>query len=353
MSVTLYHNIPHLAPIFVAAEEGEEEGRILIQVTPAILRQAELNNWFFLQQELKGPMKGGTFVLSLGMQMELTVRPDLIYRFKGLLREWEDAITLLQALSWEASQPGATEPDILLQVDSWLCLGVIQKHPGGMTGFRTLWDDILPQMQARGIGPKDLDFNHMEIHLKKGPDGGEGDAPEVDIQFGEAGQIFAVWPVKDNPRLTPSTPIEDDQPVSSSPRGLLGAFGRMLDGKGIKYSLGEKSSLRFFHAGKNGRWSCEAKVWEDQGTVAVYSLYPLQASEETNASLTSWTNRINSEIAVGTFAFNPESGDLRFRTSANFTTQSGLEAQLSSLWKQNMSTFDSYYQEIHRLMSSE
>lgn len=353
MSVTLYHNIPHTAPLFVAAEEGEEEGRILIQITPAILRQAELNGWFFLQQELKGPMKGGTFVLSLGMQMELAVRPDLIYRFKGLLREWDDAITLLQALSWEASQPGATEPDILLQVDSWLCLGVIQRHPGGVTGFKTLWDDILPQMQARGVGPKDLDFNHMEIHLKKGP-GEEGDSPDIDIQFGEGGQIFAVWPVKDNPRLTPSTPIDTDDPVEQSqPLGLLGAFGRMLDGKGIKYSLGNKSSLRFFHAGKNGRWSCEARVWEDQGAVAVYSLYPLQATGDNSESLTSWTNRVNHDIPVGTFAFDSDSGDLRLRTSSSFTTHSGLEEQLHSLWQKNVSTFDFYYQEIHRLMSGD
>lgn len=352
MSVTLYHDIPFLAPLFLAAEEvEEEEGRLLIQISPAILRQAEVNNWFFLQQELKGPMKGGTFVLSLDMHMELAVRPDLIYRFKGLLREWDDAITLLQALAWEASQPGASEPDVLLKVDSWLCLGVTQKHPAGLTGFRTLWDEVLPQMQARGIGPKDLDFNHMEIHLKNGPDE-EGNMPDVDIQFGESGQIFAVWPVKDNPRLTPGTPIEDE-PESRPTLGLLGAFGRMLDGKNIKYSLGDKNSLRFFHAGKHGRWSCEARAWEDKGMVAVYSLYPLQASADRSDALTSWTNRTNNDLPVGTYLFDPEKGDLRFRTSSTFSSHSGLEAHLSSLWKENVSNFDSHYQEIHQLMIEE
>ena len=271
MSITLYHNTPYLAPLFLAAEESEEEGRIFVEISPAILRQAEVNQWFFLQQELKGPMRGGTFVLSLNMKMELAIRPDLIFRFKGLLSEWDDPINMLQALAWEASQPGATEPDVLIKVDSWLCLGVEQQHPGGLTGFRTLWDEVLPQMQTRGIGPKDLDFTHMEIHLKRGE---KGDVPDIDIQLGEAGQIFATWPVKDNPRLTPGTPIEEET-SSAPPLGLLGSFGQMLDGKGIRYSLVGKDGLRFFHAGKKGRWSCEAKVWEDNRTIAMYSLFPV------------------------------------------------------------------------------
>ncbi|MEM7660228.1 MAG: YbjN domain-containing protein [Bacteroidota bacterium] len=350
MSVSFYHDQPYQPPLFVPAEESEETGHLLIQIKPAMLRQSEVNGWFFLQPELKGPMSQGTFVLSLDMVMELAVRPDLIYRYKGLLNEYGDPIHLLQGLAWEASQPGASEPDPLLKVDGWLCLGVEQQHPAGVTGFRTLWDQILPQMVSQGVGPKDLDFHHLEIFLNQKSE--DADAKGLNIEFGEDGKrIMARWPLKDSDRLTPGTPIEEEE-RSAKQLGLLAAVGRVLEGQHIPFALQGGDGLRFSHGGKQGRWSCEVKVWEEEGTVAFYSLYPLQATEEQQESLEAWTNQINQQLSVGSFAFERSSRDLRLRTSASFAASAGLESQLLQLWQQNVRTFDRHYQEIHRLMTT-
>jgi hypothetical protein len=349
MSVSFFHDQPYQPPIFVPAEEGEESGRLFLTVTPAILRQSEVNSWFFLQPELKGPMSAGTFVLSLDMVMEVAVRPDFTYRYRGLLTEWGDPVSMLQALAWEAAQPGATEPDALLRVDSWLCLGVEQVHPGGVTGFRTLWDQILPQMESQGIGPKDLDFQHIEIFLNQKAE--DADAGDMKIEFGEDGsRILAKWPVKDNPRLTPGTPIDEEASTQAEPLGLLAAVGRLLEGKQIPFSLKGQHGMRFSHGGKNGRWSCEAQVWEDKGTVAFYSLYPLQVEENKRATLDSWTNQANQNILVGNFAFERETGDLRFRTSTRLSSSAGMESQLKELWQENVKIFDQYYPELNRLI---
>lgn len=348
MSITFYP--PFFGAIqFVAEAVEEADSHLLLHMTAAELRQAEVNDWFFLKEELKGPYSNGNFLLSLPLKMELAVRPDLIYRFNGLAREWGGGIELLQALAWEAQQPGGS-PDVLLQPDSWLCLGVEQTQPSGSTGFKTLWDKVLPEMEARGIGPKDLDFHNIQVFLNQNQTDEDGNPLNLDIGFGEEGQIFATWPVKDNPRLTPSVPLDLDDPTAVPDLNLYTAVTRFLDNKNIRYSPDLNDSLRFSHQGKSGRWSAEARVDRKQNIITFLSLHPFQANASQREAVQDWVTHQNNQLQLGSFSFDMDTGDLRFRTGASFSTPSGLEDRLQQIWLQNMYTFDKYYREILVLM---
>lgn len=334
-------------PLSLPMVEGEHDEHLYLRLQPAQLRQAEVNQWFFMQEELKGPMSDGAFMLALPMIMELAVRPDLSYRHGALLREWGDTDAMLKALAWEAQQPGSAEPDILLRPDSWLCLGVAQPQPGGHTGYRTLWDRVLDHMAARGIGPKDLDFRHMLVHLDPDAD----DQTDLDIQIGDGqSEVFATWPVRDNPRLTPSVPLDLDSPQRSVGQDLLGATCRLLDGRNVSYSLLGQNGLQFAHVGQHGRWRCEAKVWPEQAAVAFYSLHPLPIPAERRSAVEAWTIRRNHDCLIGTFAYDSAHRDLRLRTSATFADYTALDQRLTQLWQQNVQTFDQHYAEMTTLI---
>jgi hypothetical protein len=67
--------------------------------------------------------------------------------------------------------------------------------------------------------------------------------------------------------------------------------------------------------GRHGRWSCYARVDEENGIVAVHSVCPVIIPDEKLPTMVEFVNLVNVDMAVGNMEVDPDSGSLSVRTS--------------------------------------
>lgn len=94
---------------------------------------------------------------------------------------------------------------------------------------------------------------------------------------------------------------------------------------------------------ENATYLCFARVREEQEQVIVYTIYPLRAPADRRVEVAEFVARVNYGLALGALELDVDSGELRFKTSADVRATLFSLPLLRSLLQTCLATADRYY----------
>lgn len=139
----------------IAQENTINECRLTLQVSPTSYQQINTHALFNLNPEFRGPFSKGDFLPDSDIQLEITLKPDLLPQLSEHANTPEAVATYLTNLSQQntlppTASPSETEPpspsssDTFLNTENWFCLSVKQEQDSGETGYTTFWNYVNP-----------------------------------------------------------------------------------------------------------------------------------------------------------------------------------------------------------------
>jgi hypothetical protein len=136
-----------------------------------------------------------------------------------------------------------------------------------------------------------------------------------------------------NPFSTPLRPAAA-RPSSAATTGagpLLSALVTFLrsDGWPVVELDSDESSVTTRFAGSSNEWSCVGRTFERQGQLVFDSLLPVVVAADRQAGVAVLLLHVNWTMLTGAFAVDPESGNVRFRTSLLLPDATALDPPIS------------------------
>jgi hypothetical protein len=109
------------------------ECRLNFPINYDLYQQIEQQNLFNLKPEVKGPITGGKFLPEIDIDLEITLKPDILPQLLEATNNPEEIANYLVNLSQhfdfaQCEQSENTEIHPLLQTENWLCLSVKQNQ---------------------------------------------------------------------------------------------------------------------------------------------------------------------------------------------------------------------------------
>jgi hypothetical protein len=319
-------------------------------------------NLFNLQPEIKGSTSGGNFLPQYKIQLEVSLKPDLLATLLANGDGQEDGIDYLVSLNEELlhnisqndnEEVTEAEKNIkcsinpLLNTESWLCLSVKQIQDTGEVGFNTFWnyvnfshldsDDTKEEEIAEGVFNFVKDYAESNL-LEMAENATKDIISSVNNAFEEI--------LKES-----SSELEIDFGSSDS---IFEEVVDFLESEGWSFVKGkDRSSLRLQHRGKNGQWKCIAIAREEEQEFIFYSICPLTASENKKLAVAELITRINYGLTVGNFELDFITGTIRYKTSINVAGDYLSYAIIGNLVKGNVAVMDKYLPEILAVIDEE
>ena len=104
--------------------------------------------------------------------------------------------------------------------------------------------------------------------------------------------------------------------AASPAQDLLAAVTGLLEADGWPYTQAPgQPVLHIGFRGQNGTWNCYAQALDEQRQFLFYSVCPLNAPAAQLPAVLDFLNRANHSLAIGSFEMNPDTGEIRLRTS--------------------------------------
>jgi hypothetical protein len=126
---------------------------------------------------------------------------------------------------------------------------------------------------------------------------------------------------------------------------------RLLDERGWAYEVGpERGVLRFVFAGSDEPWQCFIDLQEDAERVVIYSVCPFNVPEELRRRMAELLTRANYGLVIGNFELDLDDGEVRYKTSIDYTGSELTEQLLSRALLANLHTMDSHLAAIVAIM---
>ncbi|NEO56924.1 MAG: YbjN domain-containing protein [Okeania sp. SIO3B5] len=310
-----------------AQEDIINECRLSLQVNPTSYQQIETHALFNLNSEFRGPFSNGDFLPDTDIQLEITLKPDLLPQLSEHANTPETVATYLTNLSQQSplppnASPSDTEPQSplssnpLLNTENWFCLSVKQDQDSGETGYTTFWNYVNPtilnhpetarEQIAEGI--TNFAENWAAANLSAAT---EDIAEELVKGITNLFEGFETW--LDNAFSEDNDNDTDDLAREKSILATIIAYFTKDDWTFTK--LQGQSVLQMAYQGKNGLWNCYAQARETEEQFVFYSIYPELVSEEKRLAIAELLTRINYGLIIGNFEMDFNDGEIRYKTS--------------------------------------
>ncbi len=105
----------------------------------------------------------------------------------------------------------------------------------------------------------------------------------------------------------------------------------------------EGISLHSKFSGEHGSWPVFAFAVDGDCPVVVYSHLPMQVDARLRPAMMEFITRANNGLNVGNFEMDLDTGDVRFKTSADRSEGAPDDDQLHAAFYANMAVMDTYY----------
>ena len=128
--------IPLLTLNLTKKDDKIIECRLTFQVNPKLYKRIDKEALFNLKPEARNSATAQKFLSQPDIQIETTLKPDLLHHLQEHATNNDEATTYL--LNLNQQQP--EHP--LLSTESWLALSVTQPQDSGEIGYRTLWSYV-------------------------------------------------------------------------------------------------------------------------------------------------------------------------------------------------------------------
>ena len=100
--------------------------------------------------------------------------------------------------------------------------------------------------------------------------------------------------------------------------------------------------LHMTYNGKNGKWTCNAKVHEEQQIFFFYSVCPVNVPENKRILLAEFLTRANYGLKVGNFEMDFSDGEIQYKTSIDVENDRLSNAIIRNLVYANLWIMDHY-----------
>lgn len=356
-------NFPPLSLQDISLKYIKQEAKVIecrlnfavsLEVYETICRQ----NLFNLQPEIKGTISGGNFLPQYQVNLDISLKPDLL---TVLLEKAETQaavinylVTLNQKQLHDFSQEEVTEaeneikPSIasLLNTESWLCLSVKQTQDQQEVGFNTFWNYV--------------NFSHLDNDLTKEEEIAEGvfnfvkDYAETNLlEIAENATKDLIDSVNNTFEEILKESFSELETDFSDRDSIFAEIIDFFQSEAWSFIKGkDNSSLRLQYRGKNGQWKCIAVAKEKEREFIFYSLCPLTVSETQKLTVAELITRINYGLSVGNFDLDFATGTIRYKTSINVLGDYLSYEIIGNLVKGNVAMMDKYLPDFLAIIDS-
>lgn len=102
-------------------------------------------------------------------------------------------------------------------------------------------------------------------------------------------------------------------------------------------------TLRFMVQGEAGAWRCYIRAWDDAPVLAVYGVFPVDTPPDRRAAMADAVARANRGLDVGNFEFDPDDGELLFKTALPLGDDPPTVDNVRALLQANIDTLDRFF----------
>ncbi len=102
-------------------------------------------------------------------------------------------------------------------------------------------------------------------------------------------------------------------------------------------------TLRFMVQGEAGAWRCYIRAWDDAPVLAVYGVFPVDTPPDRRAAMADAVARANRGLDVGNFEFDPDDGELLFKTALPLGDDPPTADNVRALLRANIDTLDRFF----------
>ncbi len=329
--------------------------RLTFQITPELYHRIDTESLFNLKPEVRTPLTNGKFQPSPDIQIEASLKPDLLPLLLKKATNAEEVTTYLVNLSQKQSEltskstneksetqetdespDNSQSPHSLLCTESWLALSVKQQQESGETGYRTFWSYLSPQALSTET-PDSEEISQAITNFFTDLVGGSLDTVAKDFANETIGAIsnFFQELTQDTPEPTPQDTITT-QPIFQT---MVNFFTE--DDWSYAKIQGEPALYLAFE-GDNGSWNCYAKAREDEEQFIFYSICPIKVPKTKRRTLGEFIARANYGMMIGNFELDFTDGEIRYKTSIDVEGDRLSFALLKRLVYANVTMMDQY-----------
>lgn len=322
---------------------------------------------FNLKPEYRIPLSSSHFAPDRPIQLEVTLRPDLLPLLLDHAQTAEEAAAYLQTLSQQqaeqlqataeaeqsAENPENPEPSIhpLLYTEHWFCLSVKQQQDSGEVGYTTFWNYVNPSLLNQSDASSDQIAEGITNFFKDWTAANLTTATQdltEELFKGISGLFegFDTW--LDNAFSKDEDDGEDD---TDDDNGLLETVIDFFTKDDWTFTkLQGESILQVACQGENGRWNCYAQAREDQEQFVFYSIYPNIAPEDKRLAMSEFLTRANYGLIIGNFEMDFKDGEIRYKTSIDVEGDLLTTDLIKQLVYANVMMMDHYLPGIQAVM---
>jgi len=344
---------------FQKTDHRRIECRLTSQIGLEQYQHLDRHSFFNLIPELRG-VATGEFLPDRPIEIEATLQPDLLIHLQDCETS-ESAAAYLQTLS-------QTQPDHpLLNTESWYALSVKQYQEAGEVGYRTFWNYVNPailvqeNLSSEAITAGMVSF--FKDRMQANPEEiSQGDLEET---LDEILKSFDQW--------VDTSLAEGEAVISEAIEEATSAFDELIDSlseaaEEIQPSI-YQAVIHFFteddwsftklqgepilqmtFQGENGRWTCYAKVKENQQQFIFYSLCPIAIPEDKRSTIAEFLTRANYGMTIGNFELDFNDGEIRYKTSIDVEGDRLTSALIKNLVYTNVMMMDTYLPGIQAVL---
>lgn len=314
---------------------GFRRVQLTSHVSHDFYRQIANNSSCNLKTELRISPANVEFLSDRPIQLELTLRPDLLPMLLDHAQTAEAAAAYLQTLSQQQSEqlqslqstaeaeqtaehPEDPEPSIhpLLYTENWFCLSVKQQQDYGEIGYSTFWSYVNPALLSQSVASSDQIAEGVTNLFKDWTTANLTAATQditEELFKGVSGLFegFDTW----LDQAFSKDDEGDEEDIDDTDDLLETVIDFFTEDDWTFTKLQGQSTLQVTCQGKNGRWNCYALAREDQEQFVFYSIYPNAAPEDKRLVMAEFLTRANYGLIIGNFEMDFNDGEIRYKTS--------------------------------------
>lgn len=125
-----------------------------------------------------------------------------------------------------------------------------------------------------------------------------------------------------------------------------------LRGSGLELSEHpEHGAVSFGHRGDHGSWEVFCRARDPHSQIAVYSLHPRAVEPTHRTTMMELITRANFGLIIDNFELDLDDGELRFKTSLDFSNYRLSGPLIAQLIEHNLDAFDRYLPALDAVMT--
>ena len=349
----------HVANLALSNQDSTlKECRLTLKISPTSYQQIDTHALFNLSPEFRGPLSNDDFLPDSDIQLEITLKPDLLPQLAEQATTPEAIGAYLTSLSQQPALLQTADPDttappfnLLLNPKNWFCLSVKQLQGSGETGYTTFWNYVNPailnhpetasEQIAEGI--THFAENWAAVNLTAAT---ESITEELLTGVNTLFDGFETW-------LDHAFSKDDMGKTAASDRDqsiLATVIDFFTKDDWTFTKLQGQSVLQMAYRGENGLWNCYAQSRETEEQFAFYSIYPELISEDKRLAMAELLTRLNYGLVIGNFEMDFNDGEVRYKTSLGVEGNVLTSQVIRRLVYANVTIMDHYLPSIQAVM---